>query len=73
VPAGTCVPQMFAVPGIEAEDIVVAVNKTSQQDGLAIGGYSTSAAGQLTIDFGNLSNRPLTPTANEVYRIALVR
>lgn len=73
VPAGTCVAQMFAVPGIEAEDVVLAVNKTSQQEGLAIGGFSTSTAGQLTINFCNLTNRPLTPQTNEVYRIALVR
>jgi hypothetical protein len=73
VPAGTCVGQMFAVTGIEAEDIVLAVNKTSQQEGLAIGGFSTPAAGQLTINFCNLTNRPLTPSANEIYRIALVR
>jgi hypothetical protein len=73
VPAGTCVAQMFAVPAIEAADVVLAVNKTSQQEGLAIGGFSAQAAGQLTIDFCNLTNRPLTPPANEVYRIALLR
>jgi hypothetical protein len=73
VPAGTCVAQMFAVPAIEAADVILAVNKTSQQEGLAIGGFSAQAAGQLTIDFCNLTNRPLTPPANEVYRIALLR
>jgi hypothetical protein len=72
VPAGTCVAQMFAVPGIEADDIVLAVNKASQQEGLALGGFS-AAAGQLMVNFCNLTNRPLIPSANELYRIALMR
>jgi len=72
VSAYTSAEQTFTVTGLQAEDHV-AVNKPSAQAGLGIVGCRVSAADTLAITFGNFTASPITPTANEVYKILLSR
>jgi hypothetical protein len=73
VAANTCASETFPVPGIEAHDVVVAVNKSVQQPGLALGGFSVPSAGQVDLNFCNVGPRAITPAAGEIYTIVVVR
>jgi hypothetical protein len=73
VPAGTCSSQIFPIAGIEAGDIVIAVNKSQAQADLAIGGFSAPSAGMLLVNFCNVSARPIEPTPDEAYSVVVVR
>jgi hypothetical protein len=72
VSANTSAEQTFTINGLQAGDHV-AVNKPTAQAGLGIVGCRVSAADTLAITFGNFTASPITPTANEVYKVLLSR
>lgn len=65
--------QTFTVPGLDINDTVVAVNKPSVQNGLGIVGMRVSAQDTLAIAFINMTGGNITPTASEVYKVAVCR
>ena len=72
VSANTSAEQTFTVNGLQVGDHVV-VSKPSAQAGLGVVGFRVSAANTLAITFGNFTASPITPTANEVYKVLLSR
>lgn len=72
VAANTSAEQTFTVPGVQTGDVVF-VNKPTAQAGLAIVGSRASAANQIAITFGNYTASPITPTASQVYLVAVMR
>jgi hypothetical protein len=73
VPPQHCGPQEFAIPGVDANDVVLGINPRHPQDGLAIGGFSVISAGRVAITFCNVSSTALTPAPNETYRIVVIQ
>jgi hypothetical protein len=49
------------------------VQKPTAQAGLVLGGSRVSATDTLAITFGNTTGSAITPTASEVYRVAVFR
>jgi hypothetical protein len=73
VAAGTCGEQQFPVPGVQAADIVIAVNKPSAQAGLGIEGARAAGVNSVGINFCNKTASPITPSQKEVYSFALLQ
>jgi len=74
VPNATSAEQTFAATGIGllTTDVVV-VQKPTAQAGLGIVGSRVSAADTLAITFGNFTSATITPTASQVYQVAVFR
>ncbi len=69
VGANTTAEQIFAVTGVLATDVVMAINKPTAQAGLGIVGMRVSSAGNVGITFANVTASPIVPTASESYLI----
>ena len=72
VAANTSAEELFAVPGVRLDDLVLAANKPAAQAGLGIVGVRVSSEGNIGITFGNFTGSAITPTASEVYSVALL-
>lgn len=74
VGTGGSAEQTFASTGIGllTTDMVL-VQKAANQSGLALGGTRVSAADTLAINYVNATAVSITPTANEVYKVAVFR
>lgn len=72
VGANTIVEQSFTVQGLQTTDFVN-VGKPTVQPGLGIVNSRVSAANTLAIAFANVTSATITPTAAEVYTVALDR
>lgn len=68
----TSAEQTFTIKGLHLGDYVD-VNKPTTQAGLAVGGSRVSAADTLAIAFSNVTAATITPTASEVYTVAILR
>lgn len=70
----TSAEQTFAATGIGllTTDVVV-VNKPTAQAGLGLVGTRVSAADTLALTFMNTTAATITPTASEVYKVAVFR
>lgn len=73
VAANTTAEQTFTVTGVAVGDIVMFPNKPTAQAGLGIVGARVSAANVVAITFSNNTAGSITPTAAEVYSIAVLR
>lgn len=73
VAANTTAEQTFTVPGLRASDVLVEVNKPTQQAGLGICGVRVSAANTMAVTFVNATAAPITPTASETYQVIWAR
>lgn len=73
VSANTTAEQTFALSGIDTNDIVLAVEKPTAQAGLGIVGHRVSAVDTLAITFSNNTGSGITPTASQVYSVAVMR
>jgi hypothetical protein len=69
----TAAQQTFNVPGVEPEDILLAVNKPTDQAGLAIAMGRVTARDTVGIKFVNPTAGNITPTAAEVYTFTLMK
>ena len=73
VAANTTATQTFTVPGLQTTDIVTVIGLNgSQIAGIIIAESDCLAVNVLTIQFGNVTAAPVTPTAG-VYSIAITR
>jgi len=74
VGTGGSAEQTFASTGIGllTTDVVL-VQKAAAQAGLAIGGSRVSATDTLAITYTNGTAVSITPTANEVYKVTVLR
>jgi hypothetical protein len=74
VGTGGSVEQTFATTGIGllTTDLVF-VSKAAAQSGLGIVGARVSAADTLALTYGNMTAVSITPTANEVYKVGVLR
>ena len=74
VAANTTAEEEFSnIPLVEADDMVVAVEKPTAQAGLGIVGARQSGAGQISITFSNNTGSSITPTASETYNFIVAR
>lgn len=73
VGATTSAEQTFAVPGVNASDMLVEVNKPTAQAGLCIVGVRVAGANSIGITFANVTAGSITPTAGEAYKFMLAR
>lgn len=72
VPNGSGNEQTFTVQGLQVGDFVN-VAKPTAQAGLSIGNSRVSSANTLAITFANSTSATITPTASEVYIVAVDR
>jgi hypothetical protein len=73
VAANTCAAQSFTVTGLAAGDILIAVNKPTEQAGLSVLPGHVSAANTATLNFCNHTAASITPTAGESYNFVAVQ
>lgn len=64
--------QLFTVPGVAADDMVVSAESPANSTATGVAGVRVSAANQIAIRFVNPTAGALTPTAG-VWKFALVR
>ena len=73
VAANTTAAQTFSIPGLQTTDIVVFLGLNgSQAAGIVVCEADCLTAGVLSVQFGNLTASPVTPTAG-VYTIQVTR
>lgn len=72
VSANTTDEQTFTVTGIQANDIILSVNKPSHSTGLGVVNYRVPAANQIAITFMNTTAGAINPSGEE-YRIVVLR
>lgn len=72
VAAATTAEQTFTIPGLAVGDSVV-VTKPTAQAGLGLSGARVSAPNTLAINFVNPTAAAITPTAAELYEVAVIR
>lgn len=73
VAANTTAAQTFSIPGLQTTDIVVLLGLNgSQAAGIVVCESDCLTAGVLSVQFGNLTASPVTPTAG-VYTIQVTR
>ena len=74
VAAATSAEQTFTVPGLKlSRDMVMGVSKPTANAGLGIVGARVTADNTLGLTFMNATAGALTPTASQVYMIAIAR
>ncbi len=70
----TCGAQTFDnVIGVVPGDVLIAVSKPAEQEGLSVTLGHVVGTNTLTVNFCNNSASPLTPTAGETYQFVVVR
>ena len=72
VAANTSAEEIFAVPGVRVDDMVLSVNKPTAQAGLGIVGYRVSSEGNVGVTFQNSTAVAIVPTASQSYSVALM-
>ena len=73
VAANTTAELTVAVSGLATTDVVVGVSKPTAQAGLGLVGARVSSAGNLGLTYCNVTSGSITPTASEVYSVAVAR
>jgi hypothetical protein len=73
VAANTCAAQSFTVTGLLASDILIGVNKPTEQAGLSATPGHVTGANTATINFCNNTGASITPTASETYNFVVVQ
>jgi hypothetical protein len=73
VAANTCAAQSFTVTGLLASDILIGVNKPTEQAGLSATPGHVTGANTATINFCNNTAASITPTASETYNFVVVQ
>ena len=71
VASHTCAAQSFTFAGIRAADILVGVNKPTEQAGLSVTPGHVIGANTLTLNFCNYTGAGITPTAAETYNVVV--
>lgn len=72
----TAAEQLFttATGLVDANDMVLSVEKAAQQANLVIGQNRVAAANSVGLNFGNIdAANDITPTASEAYRFAILK
>lgn len=73
VVSSTTMSAALTLSNLAVSDIVVGVSKPTFQAGILFGTAWVTSAGKLGVTFGNPTAGPLTPTASEVYGVAVKR
>src|SRR5262249_37015745 len=73
VSANTCAAQKFTFKGLVAADILIGVNKPTEQPGLGVSAGHVVAADTVTINFCNNTGSSITPSPNEAYNVVVVQ
>jgi hypothetical protein len=68
-----CASQTFAVKGVLPQDILIGVNKPTDQLGLMVSPGHIIALGKATLNFCNETGSPISPTGNETYNFVVVQ
>jgi hypothetical protein len=73
VPANNCAAESFKIDGLLEKDVLIAVNKPSEQPGLSISPGHVAGKNNVSINFCNNTNGEITPTQNETYNFVVVQ
>jgi len=73
VGANTCAAQSFTVAGVVAGDILIGVNKPTEQAGLSVTPGHVTGANAATLNFCNHTAASITPTGSETYNFVVVQ
>lgn len=73
VVSSTTMSAAITLSNLALSDIVIGVQKPTFQAGILFGTAWVTSAGKLGVTFGNPTAGPLTPTASEVYGVAIKR
>lgn len=73
VTTATVLAQAVTLTGLAVSDAIVGVSKPTIQNGLGLTNAFVSAANSVGLTFVNPTGGTLTPTANEVYNVAIFR
>lgn len=68
-----CVSQVFAVKGLLPEDILIGINKPTEEPGLSITPGHVSGPETVTVNFCNQTGSFITPAARETYNFVVVQ
>jgi hypothetical protein len=69
----TSVESPITLSNVQATDRILGVSKPSMQAGLLVGGARVSTTGVVGVTLGNITGATITPTASEVYDLAVFR
>jgi hypothetical protein len=61
------------VKGVLPQDILIGVNKPTDQLGLIVSQGHIAALGKATLNYCNETGSPITPTENETYNFVVVQ
>jgi hypothetical protein len=73
VAANTCAAQSFTVTGVVAGDILMGINKPTEQAGLSVTTGHVTGANAATLNFCNHTAASITPTGGETYNFVVVQ
>jgi hypothetical protein len=73
VAANTCAAQSFTVSGVLVGDIMIGVNKPTEQAGLSVTPGHVTAANTATMNFCNNTAASISPTGSESYNLVVVQ
>jgi hypothetical protein len=71
--ANNCAAQSFKVDGVLEKDVLIAVNKPSEQPGLSVSSGHVAGNNLVNINFCNNTNSAITPTQKESYNFVVVQ
>lgn len=69
----TSAEQTFTMQGLQVNDVILSVTKPTTQAGLGIVGFRVVSANTIGITWMNPTVGSITPTAGEVYKVAILR
>jgi hypothetical protein len=73
VPPNNCAAQKFEVGGVLQNDVLIAINKPSEQPGLSISPGHIAGKNTVSVNFCNTTNGVITPTPKETYSFVVVQ
>lgn len=73
VTANTTAARDITVTGVTTDDILLNVVKPTAQTGLGIAGARIKATDTVEVVFVNATAGSITPTASEVYKVAVIK
>jgi hypothetical protein len=73
VAASTSAEQTFAIANLGTADTILSVTKPTVQAGIGVVGARVASAGTVGLNFMNSSTVAVTPTAAQVYKLAILK
>src|SRR5437868_11801048 len=65
----TCASQSFSFPDVQGGDVLIGMNKPSEQPGLSVSPGHVAASGSVTLNFCNATASTIRPAPGERYHV----